>query len=111
MTTKTETTVKTATTKTAAKVYTVKDLTTKLSIDGKKARALLRSLAAETESPRFRVAGKSYEWNGKDFPVVVRKLSKRLEEAAAQCSADCMDSVKSECECHCQGANHGAHHR
>ena len=107
----TKNTEATATVKTStAKKYTVKDLSQKLNItDSKKTRALLRSIAKTDESPRFRIAGKSYEWNGNDFRVVVRRAERLLEAAAEVCSADCMSSISERCECHCNGANHGAH--
>lgn len=114
MTTKTEATVKTVSkkeskvpTKPVAKKYTVKDLSEKLGTDGKKTRKLLRVVAAQNEGPRFRVVGKSYEWNGKDFPVVLKQVTKLLEAVAASCPLDCQTSAGKDCECHCQGANHG----
>ena len=54
-----------------AKSYTVRDLSAKLSLDGKKIRALLRS-------NEIAKSGKSYEWNGKEFAIIARKLSKLI---------------------------------
>lgn len=99
----------TKTSKPAAPKFSVKDLAEKIGQSPKKTRAMIREMASESDSPRLRHEGKSYEWNGRDFQVIVRQLSKRIEAQESECSADCTASVSDKCVCHCGGANHGIH--
>lgn len=96
-------------TKAIATRYNVKDLAEKVGETPKKTRVFLRQLAASTESTRFQHESKSYEWNGKDFAIVARQVSKLIEAQETECSADCTGSISEKCVCHCGGANHGIH--